>query len=102
MSNYCNIDEEDKLHLLKLIDFLHFEVLSSSGDGDAFWYSRYYDIKDILPLVQEYNSKLKYPWKIDTNDKTLWMHNDQESLCITNDIELYKTVPDWSQITIKY
>lgn len=102
MTPYCNINPERKEHLLKLIDFLHQEVLSACGDGDGLWYSKYYDIKDILPLVEEYNSKLKFPWKITVDAKTIHMDDNQESLMITNDEELYKNAPSWQQILIKY
>ena len=40
MNNYCKIEEMgSREHLMKLIDFIYHEVLSSGGDGNAFWYS---------------------------------------------------------------
>lgn len=60
---FCSIDEEDKAHVLKLIDFLYCEVLRAGGDGDAIWYSKYYNVKDLFPLIKEYNEKLKFKWK---------------------------------------
>ena len=100
--NYCSIDENDKKHLFNLIDFIHNEVLRSGGDGDALWYSKYYNVKDLYPLVEEYNSKLKFPWKTSLNEKTIDVDNYQESWIITNDEELYKNAPSWQQILIKY
>jgi len=100
--NYSNIDEKTKTHLLKLIDFLYNEVISASGDGDALWYSKYYDVKDILYLIEEYNNQLKFKWEIRGNDKNIYWGKDQEGMIITNDEEVYKNSPSWQQILIKY
>ena len=89
---------------MSLIDFLYHECKSSGGDGDAFWYSRFYDIEDIEVLVEEYNSKLPRPWKIlysKEKGRIDW-GNDQEWINITNDEELYKTVENWIQAIIRY
>jgi len=53
--SYDSINDESKKHLLKLIEFLYDEVSNSGGDGDAIWYSRFYDIKQLLPIVEEFN-----------------------------------------------
>jgi hypothetical protein len=100
--NYCSIDEDQKKHLLKLIDFLYYEVLSAGGDGDALWYSKYYPVKDILPLIEEYNSKLKFKWEIKGDDKNIYWGESQEGMIITNDEEVYKKSPSWQQCLIKY
>ncbi len=102
--NYCNIDEDDKKHLLHLIDFIHNEVLRSGGDGDGLWYSEYYNVKDIFPIVIEWNNKLPYKWQnIDYNNIDLIsISRDQEGFIITNNEEIYKNAPGWQQILIKY
>ncbi len=97
---YCSVSNR-KEHLLKLIDFLYHEVLSAGGDGDALWYSRFYDIKDILPLIEEFNSKLKYPWEINWNPNGINWGNGQEWALITNSEECYKDCQNW-QAVIKY
>lgn len=102
--NYCSIDAEQKQHLLKLVDFLYLEVISSGGDGDALWYSKHYDIKDILPLIQEYNSNLKFKWLVEYDEgrKLISWWYDQECCLITNNEEIYKNAPSWQQILINY
>jgi hypothetical protein len=92
----------NKEHILKLIDLLYNECLSAGGDGDALWYSRYYDVNDILPLVQEYNSKLKWPWKIELKDTHINWGDNQEWITITNSEEYYDASPFWIQMKIRY
>lgn len=61
MPNFSQIDDKTKPHLLNLIEWLGEEVLRSGGDGDGVWYSRYYSIQDILPLVEQVNKKVTSP-----------------------------------------
>ena len=52
VSQFSSIDEDDKKHLLKLIEWILDEVLRAGGDGDALWYSRFYDVKEIFEIVK--------------------------------------------------
>lgn len=101
--NYSSV-QDNKEHLLNLIDWLYKESLSAGGDGDALWYSEYYDVKDILPLIHEYNNKLEYKWKVDFNDgkKLISWWDNQECVLITNNEEIYKTSPIWQQVLLRY
>lgn len=79
------------------------EVQSACGDGDGLWFSEYYKVDDLFPLVQEFNSKLKRPWTtllLDGDNIDWW--NGQESLTITNNEDLYKNAPSWQQVLLKY
>lgn len=102
--NFCQLDETVKPRLMSLIDFLYQECLSSGGDGDAFWYSKHYNIEDILPLIEEYNSKLRFPWEIrhDREKQRIDWGEGQEWVMITNDERLYKLTPEWAQCLIKW
>lgn len=101
--NYSKIEtQETKDHLLKLIDFLYNEMVSSGGDGDALWYSTYYNVEDIKVLVETYNSKLKFPMTIEIRGESLHWGDNQEWIVITNDSEYYHTSPDWIQIKVRY
>jgi hypothetical protein len=93
----------NKEHILKLIDFLFNEVISSGGDGDALWYSHYYELDDIKPLLEEYNSKHNLNWEIkhDALDILNW-GKDQEWITITTDKKVADFAPDWAQIKIYY
>ena len=99
---YCPIDDEIKPHLIKLLDWMLGEVIRSGGDGDALWYSKFYDIKDILILVQEYNKTLKYEWTIgfDENRKRIFWGNGEEGIVITNNEDAYKNAPRWQQCIV--
>ena len=99
--NCCSVNGKED-HLLKLIDFLYKDVLSAGGDGDALWYSRYYKVSDIYPLVEKYNKALKFPWKLELTDMDILWHDNQESLHITNNEQTYLQAPSWQQILIKY
>lgn len=99
--SYCPIDEDTKTHLLKLIDFLYEEVRSASGDGDAIWYSIFYDIKEIFPIIEEFNSKQKYPWSnLELYDDDISWWNGQESILITNDKAKFDNRPNWQQCSV--
>ena len=100
--NYCSIDGDTKTHLLNLIDWLYKEVISSGGDGDALWYSKYYDVKDILILVKEYNESLKFKWQIsfDEAQQLISLYDNQESILITNNKDIYDSRPSWQQCVV--
>jgi hypothetical protein len=101
--DYCKIDQmESREHLMKLIDLIYNEVLSAGGDGDALWYSRFYDINDIYPLIKEYNDKTPFPWAIELKDKTINWGQGQEWAMITNDEDFYNMFPEWCQMKIRY
>jgi len=103
-TNYSKIDQQSKQHLLDLINWLVDEVASSGGDGDALWYSRYYNVEDLKLLVEEYNNKQKFPdhWKIRLEGENLWYGEGQEGLLITNNKEYFDKSPDWTQVKIRY
>ena len=98
---YCSINN-NKEHLLKLIDWLYQEVISAGGDGDALWYSKYFDVKDILKLVEEYNETLRYKWKVsfDEDRKLISWEDGQEGILITNNREIYLNAPEWQQCIV--
>lgn len=104
--NYCSIDSETREHLLKLIEWIYEEIKSSGGDGDCLWFSKYYNTKDILVLIKEFNSKLKHPWEVIFEEvifdhkSTIHWGQDQQWATITNDEEIYKNAPVWQQCKI--
>lgn len=93
---------DKKQHIIKILDLLYEDCKRSGGDGDGLWYSRYYELKDILAILQEYNASLSHPFTIDTTNDTyiLWGDN-QEWIIITDSVEVYKDAPEWSQMVIK-
>lgn len=96
------MDQDEKKHLLNLIDWLYQGVINSGGDGDAMWYSKVYNVNDILPLIQEYNGNLRYKWDIrfDKDNNTIEWGEDQEWIIITNSKEKYESAPSWQQCII--
>ena len=78
--------ENNRETLLKVIDLLYNSVISEGGDGDAIWYSRFYDINDIYKLIKEYNDKLKFPWELSTKNEEIFWGENQEWIVITNNI----------------
>lgn len=100
MKKYCPIFDGNRTHLLKLIDLLYQEVRNTGGD--ALWYSRYYDIKDIHSLIEEYNNSLENKWNIDfkEEERSIYWWNDQESVLITNNKEIYEKMPPWRQFLV--
>lgn len=98
---YCPVDEKTKVHLLKLIDWLFDEIVSAGGDGDAYWYSRYYSVKDLFVLVEEYIKKDKsFSWNLELKDDKISCWRDQECLVITNKESDYLSFPTWGQVKI--
>ena len=102
MGFYESIDHNAREHLLRLIGWLYDEVISAGGDGDAFWYSQFYDIKDLFSLVEEFNNRLKSPWEISQNRQTIHWGKEQEGMVITNDHQLWLSCPEWIQVRIYY
>jgi len=91
----------DTVHVLKIIDILYNDCISAGGDGDALWYLRDYTIDEILPLVEEYNSKLEYPFEIEITDGDIHWGQNQEWIIITPNRKTYNTAPTWMQFVLK-
>ena len=99
MSDYDNIDDRNKDHIKNLLSWILDEVISAGGDGDALWYSKFYSVDEILPIVEECN---KYGWKIEKHsDRISWWDN-QEGITITNNEQHWNDAPSWQQVMIKY
>lgn len=94
-------DFMDKTHLVKIIDLLYKECISAGGDGDALWYSKYYQINTLLPLVEEYNNDLNYPFEIIMRDNSIHWGKGQEWIIITNDESVYNNCPKWAQFVLR-
>ena len=54
-----------------------------------------------MPLVEEYNSKLKYPFEIQITDGDIHWGKNQEWIIITSNEEVYNTAPTWMQFVLK-
>lgn len=92
---------EDQIKIL--IQWLWDEVKSSGGDGDAIWYSRYYDVNDIFPLVDEFNREQKYSFEeCELVCDTIYWSDQQEGIIITNSKLLWDTIPDWQQVSLRW
>lgn len=104
MTNYLPIQNAETTSVINnLLHALHSQVISSGGDGDAVWYSRFFYVNDIKRLVYEYNQKLAYPWEIKIrDDKTFDWGNDQEWITITNDEEMFMKLPEWIELKLRY
>lgn len=99
---YCDV-KSNKEHIINLIKWIYEEVISAGGDGDFLWYSRYYSVKDIYPLVEELNNTLNWKWKLKwLDDNSFILGESQESFLITNNEDLYKNAPIWQQGLLKY
>lgn len=96
---YCRICEHTKPHIKRLINWLIAEVISAGGDGDALWYSQYYHVDDILPVLQECEL---YNFTIDKKEDSITIGKDQEWMIITNNEEDWNNAPSWQQVKIWY
>ena len=97
--NYCSV-QNNKEHLITLIKWLIEEVGSSGGDGDALWYSKYYDVKDIKKLIIKENLCGKWWGPAFETEDTFCIGSNQEWLIITNNEESFKDRPPWTQCAI--
>ena len=100
-NKFCSV-QVDRDHLKTLLLWLHDEVMKAGGDGDAIWYSRFYCVSELLPLIEEINKTLAFPWKFTLEDKHLTWGVGQEWVLITNDQETYDRSADWIQVKIRY
>lgn len=104
---YCKV-EDNKEHLEKLLRFIVDEVCSAGGDGDAIWYSQYYDINDIYSFIKDdlaprMRAECKFfNWELKLKGDTITWGQYQEWATITNDESIFIGAPSWSQFTLKY
>jgi hypothetical protein len=89
-------------HINNLLKVLHYEVVSSGGDGDAMWYTRFYDIDDIQEIIIHYNEENNIGWEVERNGRSITWGIDQEWAIITDDIDEFNNSPDWIQMKIIY
>lgn len=96
---------DEEWHIKNLLRWLVQEVLSASGDGDAFWFSEHYFIDNLFPLIQEVNNELNLKWKIDIYNRDggnyISWHEGQQCIIISNNEEQWNQRPDWTQCAIK-
>lgn len=98
-TQYCRICGQTRPHIKRLINWLITEVISAGGDGDALWYSRFYHVDEILPVLQECEL---YDFVIYKKENSITIGKDQEWFMITNNEEDWNNTPSWQQIKIQY
>jgi hypothetical protein len=98
-TQYTTIGTDQAPHIKELINWLIAEVISAGGDGDALWYSHYYHVDEILPILQE--CKI-YDFSIDKKENSIIVGKHQEWLIITNNQEDWNNAPSWQQVKIWY
>lgn len=95
------INPNYKQHLANLLDWLFDEIISSSGDGDAAWVVKDFDITEVRTFVLGWlrnNPMLDWQCSEIQEDRYFTVHRDQEVLTITLDEQ---DVPWCSQCTIR-
>ena len=91
---YC----ETKQHAINIINWLITEVLSSGGDGDGIWYTKYFTLESIEKLIK---SDIDTKGLVMENRQTyLSLHNYEEALHITTDKEMFDNRPSWQQVSL--
>jgi hypothetical protein len=83
-----------------MLKLLSEAVLSEGGDGDALWYTRYFDIDDIKKSIEEYEGPKS--WRIEVLADEISWGTGEEWVVITDSEERFNTAPDWIQMKIKY
>ena len=97
--NYCNIST-NKQHVLNILHWLIDGVLSSGGDGDGIWYSKFYSVADIKKLIED-EKLLPGFWKMEfKEDGSLHLGDNQEWLTITNNEWDWTKRPSWQEVGV--
>ena len=97
---YCTINKQNAAHIKNIYNWLLLEVLSSGGDGDGIWYSRFYNVNDIINLLKDETDKF---WNIKKeSEETYLIYNNQESLLITNNKNTFDNRPKEQQVSLEY
>ena len=104
MTDHDTIDYRNEHHVENLLNWLLDIVGSAGGDGDAIWYSLFYDVREILPIVEKLNKKVK--WEIELKEKQdgryiAWW-SGQECILITNSETMWNQRPSWQQCSIQF
>ena len=89
-------------HIKNLLIWIHDEVCSAGGDGDAWWHvSDSYKLEDIFELVKEVNETELglFKWKVSYNAEksTIMWGKEQEGAVIFQGENI---VPSWAQCVI--
>lgn len=92
----------EKEIIKKLLDFMHKSVLSEGGDGDAFWYSRYFKLDEIEPIIREFNKENNIKWEIKMDEDFIMWGENQEWALITNSKKQYDNSAEWITIKLIY
>lgn len=93
----------NKEHLKSLIDFLYKEVISSGGDGDALWYSKFFSLEDIMDCFKEYAQENNINWTFnETIDSHFNWGQEQEWITVTTSKDFFEKQPDWYQIKLVF
>jgi hypothetical protein len=83
-----------------IVEALYHGCMGANGDGDAHWYTRYFTLDEILPIVEEYNSQLPFPMKVKVMPDIIDWGQGEEWISISPSEEVYKTLPLWYDIVI--
>ena len=107
MDNEQNIVEIRNVHVVNLLRWLFNEVISAGGDGDAFWYTRYYNLEYISDIIKKLNVELQIEWSIEDcmdpqGRRYLSWGQNQEYIIITCDKEMWENRPFYTQCSIQW
>jgi len=89
-----------ELIIRSIIDALYQSCMGACGDGDAHWYTRYYTLDQILPIVEEYNRRLPYPMIVNATSEVINWGIREEWISISPSEEMYKSLPSGYDIVV--
>jgi hypothetical protein len=93
---------DNEYRIIKMIEFLFEEVASSGGDGDAFWYTKYFKLEQIHSIIKRINDEKDWPYSIALKEDRIDVIRSHESIEITNSEKRFRTFPSWAQIVIQW
>ena len=96
------MDEDEKQHIFKLLDWLLEEVESAGGDGDGVWLTEIYDVADLFPIIHSHLERGNRWKELRLEGKSIHISNQQEWLVITNDRDYYNNLPNWIQVKVDW
>ena len=85
-----------------ILDFLIYKVHECGGDGWGTWYTKFLKIKNIYPVVKNWNNKQKFPMDIKIDEKAIHLSDGEESLCIIDDKQYLDFVSKENDIILIY
>jgi hypothetical protein len=108
LKEHTEAKKEEEHHLLsssdimKLLDLIRTSIISEGGDGDAVWLSKHRTLDEIEELINRYNKYNQTSWEVVRKENRIMWGEDLEWCIITDNEELFNSMPKYVTFKLIY